>query len=104
MRGSVLLLPQYVFMAWCSVKKAQGQLYLYLLPLPLSYLTLPLYDKYTLLIGFPTFPSTKGPDIVMVCTPSQRSVHGITNKEKYIFLETRRNRKEEVLKKTLKRE
>jgi hypothetical protein len=23
--------PQYAFMAWCSVKKAQGQLYLYLL-------------------------------------------------------------------------
>jgi hypothetical protein len=29
MHGSILPLPQYVFMAWCSVK-AQGQLYLYL--------------------------------------------------------------------------
>jgi hypothetical protein len=32
MRGTISLLPQYVFMAWRSVK-AQGQLYL--LPLPL---------------------------------------------------------------------
>jgi hypothetical protein len=29
MRGSVPHFPQYIFMAWCSVK-AQGQLYLYL--------------------------------------------------------------------------
>jgi hypothetical protein len=29
MRGAVHPLPQYAFMAWCSVK-AQGQLYLYL--------------------------------------------------------------------------
>jgi hypothetical protein len=29
MRGAILPLPQYAFMAWCSVK-AQGQLYLYL--------------------------------------------------------------------------
>jgi hypothetical protein len=29
MRGAILPLPQYAFMAWCSVKrKAQGQLYL----------------------------------------------------------------------------
>jgi hypothetical protein len=31
MRGAMTPLPQYAFMAWCSVK-AQGQLYLYLLP------------------------------------------------------------------------
>jgi hypothetical protein len=32
MRKVILPLPQYTFMAWCSVKnKAQGQLYLYLL-------------------------------------------------------------------------
>jgi hypothetical protein len=30
MRGAIPPLPQYAFMAWCSVKKAQGQLYLYL--------------------------------------------------------------------------
>jgi hypothetical protein len=30
MSGAVPPLPQYAFMAWCSVKKAQGQLYLYL--------------------------------------------------------------------------
>jgi hypothetical protein len=31
MRGAIPPLPQYSFMAWCSVKKkAQGQLYLYL--------------------------------------------------------------------------
>jgi hypothetical protein len=30
MRGAIPPLPQYAFMAWCSVK-AQGQLYLYLL-------------------------------------------------------------------------
>jgi hypothetical protein len=29
MHGAIPLLPQYAFMAWCSVK-AQGQLYLYL--------------------------------------------------------------------------
>jgi hypothetical protein len=33
MRGAVLPLLQYAFMAWCSVKEAQGQLYL----LPLCY-------------------------------------------------------------------
>jgi hypothetical protein len=30
MSGAIALLPQYAFMAWCSVK-ARGQLYLYLL-------------------------------------------------------------------------
>jgi len=30
MRGFIPPVPQYAFMAWCSVKKAQGQLYLYL--------------------------------------------------------------------------
>jgi hypothetical protein len=30
MRGAIPPLPQYVFMAWCSVKEAQGQLYFYL--------------------------------------------------------------------------
>jgi hypothetical protein len=30
MRGAILPLLQYSFMAWCSVKKAQGQMYLYL--------------------------------------------------------------------------
>jgi hypothetical protein len=31
MNGTIPALPQYAFMAWCSVKKiAQGQLYLYL--------------------------------------------------------------------------
>jgi hypothetical protein len=29
MRGAISPLPQYAFMAWCSVK-AQGQLYIYL--------------------------------------------------------------------------
>jgi hypothetical protein len=29
MRGAILPLPQYASMAWCSVKKTQGQLYLY---------------------------------------------------------------------------
>jgi hypothetical protein len=28
--GAILSLPQYAFMAWCSVKKAQGQVCLYL--------------------------------------------------------------------------
>jgi hypothetical protein len=28
MRGAIPPLPQYAFMAWCSIKKAQGQLYL----------------------------------------------------------------------------
>jgi len=28
MRRAIPPLPQYAFMAWCSVKKAQGQLYL----------------------------------------------------------------------------
>jgi hypothetical protein len=36
MRGAVCLLPQYAFMAWCSVE-AQGQLYLYLLHCKLVY-------------------------------------------------------------------
>jgi hypothetical protein len=35
MSGALPPLPQYAFMAWCSVK-AQGQLYLYLLPLKRS--------------------------------------------------------------------
>jgi hypothetical protein len=30
MGGAVPPLPQYAFMAWCSVGGAQGQLYLYL--------------------------------------------------------------------------
>jgi hypothetical protein len=31
MSGAIISLPQYAFMAWCSVKrKAQAQLYLYL--------------------------------------------------------------------------
>jgi hypothetical protein len=30
MRGAIPSLPQYAFMVCCSVKKAQGQLYLYL--------------------------------------------------------------------------
>jgi hypothetical protein len=29
-RGAILPLPLYVFMAWCLVKQAQGHLYLYL--------------------------------------------------------------------------
>jgi hypothetical protein len=38
MSGYVLPLPQYAFMAWCSVKKkAQGQLYLYLLSEPYNF-------------------------------------------------------------------
>jgi hypothetical protein len=32
MNGAIPPLPQYAFMTWCSAK-AQGQLYLYLLPL-----------------------------------------------------------------------
>jgi hypothetical protein len=35
MRGAIPSLPQYAFMAWCSVKNA-AQGYLYLLPLPVS--------------------------------------------------------------------
>jgi hypothetical protein len=36
MGGSIPpLLLQYVFMAWCSVKKKQGELYFFLLPLKL---------------------------------------------------------------------
>jgi hypothetical protein len=35
MSGAIHSLPQYAFMAWCSVK-AQGQLYLYLYPLQLE--------------------------------------------------------------------
>jgi hypothetical protein len=30
MRGAIPPLPQYAFMAWCSVKKSQGHVYLYL--------------------------------------------------------------------------
>jgi len=30
MFGAIPPLPQYVFMAWCSVKKEQGELNLYL--------------------------------------------------------------------------
>jgi hypothetical protein len=30
MSGAIPPLPQYAFMKWCSVKKAEGQLYLYL--------------------------------------------------------------------------
>jgi hypothetical protein len=29
MRGAIPLIPQYAFMAWSSVKKVQGQIYLY---------------------------------------------------------------------------
>jgi len=29
MRGAISSLPQYAFMAWCSVKKLHEQLYLY---------------------------------------------------------------------------
>jgi len=40
MRGAILPLPQYIFMLWCSVKKAQGQLYLYLCLITLTLETL----------------------------------------------------------------
>jgi len=30
MHGAIRLLPQYGFMAWCLLKKTQGQLYIYL--------------------------------------------------------------------------
>jgi len=30
MRGAIPPLPQYSFMAWCTVKKAQGQFYLFI--------------------------------------------------------------------------
>jgi hypothetical protein len=36
MHGAIPPLSQYAFMAWCSVK-AQGQFYLYILPLLTSY-------------------------------------------------------------------
>jgi hypothetical protein len=39
MSGAIPLLPQYAFMAWCSVK-AQGQLYLYLLYQSFMFFTL----------------------------------------------------------------
>jgi hypothetical protein len=39
MSGAILQLPQYASMAWCSVK-AQGQIYLYILPLLLLLLLL----------------------------------------------------------------
>jgi hypothetical protein len=43
MSGAIVPLPQYAFMAWCSVK-AQGQLYLYLcfILVPLSYKPIPI--------------------------------------------------------------
>jgi len=42
MSGAIHSLPQYLFTEWCSVKKkAQGQLYLYPLPLPSAH-----SDKY----------------------------------------------------------
>jgi hypothetical protein len=34
MRGAIPPLPQYAFLAWCSVK-TQGQLHLYILPIGL---------------------------------------------------------------------
>jgi len=40
MSGAIPLLPQYAFMAWCSVK-AEGQLYL--LPLPFTVFNEPAY-------------------------------------------------------------
>jgi len=37
MHGAIPPLPQYAFMAWCSVKKtAQGQLYFYATDYPVS--------------------------------------------------------------------
>jgi hypothetical protein len=33
MRGAIPPLSQYAFMVWCSVKKAQGQLHFYLVPI-----------------------------------------------------------------------
>jgi hypothetical protein len=30
MSGAIPPFPQYAFMAWCSVKKAQGKLYLFI--------------------------------------------------------------------------
>jgi hypothetical protein len=51
----------------------------------------PQSNKYILLLGIPKFPITEGPYTMMVCTPSQRSVDGTTDKEIYIFLEARTN-------------
>jgi hypothetical protein len=36
MNGAISPLPKYALMVWCSVKNAQEQLYLYLLPFHLS--------------------------------------------------------------------
>jgi len=39
MRGAIPLLPQYTFIAWCSVKeKAQGQLYILYITLNIIYI------------------------------------------------------------------
>jgi hypothetical protein len=44
MNGAILSLPQYAFMAWCSVK-AQGQLYLYLPDVANKLLRVPTENK-----------------------------------------------------------
>jgi hypothetical protein len=46
MSGAIPPLPQYAFMAWCSVK-AQGQLYLYSNQMKPS--------KYSVLSGLPSY-------------------------------------------------
>jgi hypothetical protein len=52
MSGAIPPLPQYAFMAWCSVE-AQGQLYLYLYLLYMNYLLIKMNDgvSYSSYIG-----------------------------------------------------
>jgi hypothetical protein len=45
MSGATHPLPQYAFMALCSIKKAQGQLYLYLL---LQEFEIPLFGMFSI--------------------------------------------------------
>jgi len=54
----LLPLPQYAFMAWCSVKnRAQGQLYL-TLPLPLSLTKLIARNTMALVLKTEYLPTT----------------------------------------------
>jgi len=49
MRGAISPLPQYAFMAWCSVK-SQGKLYLLPLPCMFTVLIIKFWDFFTLLL------------------------------------------------------
>jgi hypothetical protein len=83
MRGTILPLPQYAFMAWCSVK-TQGQLYLLLLPLPELDRLLQLKQRLRKL-----WQETRDPECKTAVNWVTKTIHRMTRKKTLERLDTR---------------